>query len=406
MGFISTGCGYKRQKTDPLYPLKRRATPRLRGNSSQNSLPSPLATPPPEIISSHIYEPPTLESLPVDILLLIYNYVGVGEVNNMTLINKYFYLVIPLIQEKWWLEKLVRCHFLADLNTDVSDKWEAKFHSRYMKLPESVQADWSGSDFLSVPSILQQYRQCLDTAVFKSNFIDHQTVTDLGVYFGYLALENDSIEREQKLRSKYLIWRYLVLSQMVEAYQDTEEPLTIEEVQAKAEESDAPKRFREKYNLSDYTPQTQSDPIPVSMIENLTPRKIDAILSLRTQFGMEIPNVGELFSKIVWFCEPFVAATYLNQLTGLIPSYTYKDVISLLQTLLRSREKMLKVSIDCRSSSPHAPLVEILYSYVEDGLTLFYRGEHSDDEMIWELLKQLEIPQLIDLVVSLGGSPS
>lgn len=324
----------------------------------------------------------------------------------MTFINRHFYLVIPLTEEKWWMEKLVRCHFLADLNVDISDKWEAKFHNRYMKLPESVRADWSGSDFLSVPSILQQHRQCLDTTVFKSSFIDHQTVTDLGVYFGFLALDNVTIEREQKLRSRYLNWRYLVLSQMVEAYQDSEELLSIEEVQANAEDSELPKRFREKYSLSDYTPQILSDPIPASMIENLTPRKIDAILLLRALFGMEIPEVGEFFSKIVRFCEPFQAATYLNQLTGLIPSYAYKDVISLLQTLLRSREKMLKVPLDCRSSSPHAPLVEILYSYVEDGLILFYRREHSDDEMIWELLKQLEIPQLIDLVVSLGGSPS
>lgn len=406
MGFISTGSGYKRHKTNPLFSSKPKVTPRIRSFASQNSLPSPSATPPPEGISSHIYEHPTLESLPVDVLLLIYNYVGVGEVNNITFINRYIHLVIPLAKEKWWMERLVRSHFVADLNIDVSDRWEAKFHRRYMKLPESVREGWSGCEFLNVPSILAQYGRCLDSRIFKSSFIDHQTVRDLGNYFGYFALDSDTIEREQNIRDKYVNWRYLVLSRMVETYQDTEEPLNIEEVQAQAEEAGVPKGFCEKHDLLKYTPVTQSGPIPVTMIKNLTPRRIEAILMLRQLFDMEIPRVGEFLTGLVKCCEPDHATTYLDQFTGLFSTYTYKDVVSLLQNLLRCREKVLKMPLDTRSSSPLGQLVERLYLYVEEALTLFYRQEQSDDEAIWELLKQLEIPQLIDLVVSLGGSPS
>lgn len=405
MGFISTGRGYKRRKSDPIYSFQRKVSPRNRLPFLNDLLPSPSTTPTSDSITSDIHEPPTLETLPVDILLLIYNYVGVGEANNMSFINKHFHMVIPLVKEKWWLEKMVRCHYVVDLNIDVSEKWEARYRSRYTKLPSSVRESWSGSDFLTLPSALGQYRHCIDSAVLKFKFIDHQTVTEMGKYLGHFALNRGTIEREQMLRNRYLNWRYMVLCRIVDTYQGSEEDLNIEEVQAQSEEAEGPKNYREKYSLSKYTPVTQSDPIPVSMFEMLSPHKIDAIMVLNKLFGMEIPRAGQLLSGIVRLCKHEQALSHLNHLAGLITKYNYLDVVTLLQALLHCRNLVLKSPLHDRGSSPQAQLLEELYHYMEEAFTLYYGQGQVDDEIIWDLLKQLEMPELIDHVVSLGGHP-
>lgn len=411
MGFISTGYGYKRQKRDDLYCLKPKAVPRVPKSPTSQVLPSPDATPPIYGISSRkMIQIPTLESLPVDILLLIYCYVGVGTANNLPLINKHLFLVFPLVEEKWWLDTMIRYNFLVDLNTEVSFRWHRKFHRRYLKLPESVRESWDGSTFLSLPRLLGQYRHCLDIQLFHYKFVSAEKVKSIGDKFGCIVLDRESIGRERALRDKFLLWKYIVLTKIVQTYlecEDSEAPLEMNEVQRKAEDNVEVVLFRDKHGLNGYVPHTNSIPIPLLMYNRLNPKKLDTIFELNEQFGMAFTKVGELASAIVAATPPERATKYLSRLSSHVPlKYSYDEVVSLLRTLVNCREHILRYSMEYRASSPYALLVDQVFMLVEDALTKYYAHEQKDDEMIWQLLRQLEIPELLDLVIALGGSPA
>lgn len=408
MGFISTGCGYKRQKSDRLYCLRPKVTPRPKNPVFCASLPSPSPTPPPH----DVFTPSpinSLQDLPADILLLIYCYSGVGESNNMALMSRNFHLLIPLVHEHWWLEKIIKYNFLADLNTNVSTKWRKKMHSKYAKLPSAVRDSWTGLEFLALPDLLLQSDKCLDLHLFHHKFVDGEKIRHVAGKFGSFTQDTPVIAREQALRNKYLQYKYAVLARIVQMFVDhnnSEPPLNVEQVHADIEASAEIASLKQKLGIANYRPCTHSGSVPLSMYVHLTPSKIEAIFELAETFGMAITRVPELASAIVTSLLPETAALYLLQLTLHVPpSYSYDEVVSLLRTLVSCRERILLVPMDLRDSSPYSSVVDQVYTMVEDALAKFYSVEQKDDEMVWLLLRQLEIPALLDLVVGLGGSP-
>lgn len=407
MGFISTGHGCRSQKT------RRRRFPILRVSlkSRKPLLPgllSPSPTPPlpeHEYIYPHIH---SLDQLPTDVLLLIYCYSGVGEANNLAFVNKHLHLLVPLVHNSWWLQTMVKHNFTADLNTNVSQKWERKYAQKYMKLPQELRDLWSGSEFLLLPEQLEATRNCLRSQLFHYTFIDGGKVKEILAKFGSFALDDDAIAQEQSLRNRFLQYKYAVLGTIVQkALEYTgEAPLEMEEVHSKAENSDEMKALRQKLEIENYKPRTRSDSVPSAVIENPTPKRIETALELSNSFGMSITEVPRLVSAVVSSVEPDVAQNHLAQLASHLPhNYTYQEVTTLLQTLVTCREHILQLPMDERSTSVFAVLAEQVYAMVEDALTKFYKEERTEDRMVWELLAEIEVPALLELVVDLGGTP-
>lgn len=330
----------------------------------------------------------------------------------MAFINKHLYLVVPLAHEKWWLETMVRFNFLATLNDDVNPKWHRKLQKQYMKLPESVRGVWDGESFLALPSILELASQCLDMDLFTRKFMTAESVRFLAANFPFMVLDRTTVTQEKALRDKFLRWRYLVLKNMVQTLlaQDNannEEVPEIEQVQKTAEQASDVVQFKDKHGLDGFVPHTESGPVPTSMYSRLTTEKLEAIFVLVSEFGMALTRISQLISGIVGAVSAEEASHYLSLLTTHVPeTYTYSEVVALLKTLVVCRENILAVPLESRASSPYSQLMEQVLVFVEDALTKFYGTEQKDDEMVWELLRQLEMPDLLDLVVSLGGSPT
>lgn len=405
MGFISTGHGFKRQRTRRVTPVKKILP--TSGKPALPGLSSPSQTPP---VPEHEYIYPhiqSLDQLPTDVLLLIYRYAGVGE-NNLAFVNRRLHLLVPLVHNSWWLQTMVKHNFTADLNVNVSQKWERKYAQKFMKLPKEIRDQWNGAEFLLLPEQLEATRNCVRSQLFHYTFIDSGKVREVLAKFGSLALDDDVIAQEQRLRNRFLQYKYAVLSTIVQTASEYtgEAPLEMEEVHSKTEISDEMKTLRQKLEIEIYKPRTRSESVPPAVFRNPTPKRIETVLELSNSFGMSITGVPRLVSAAVSSVEPNLAQNHLAQLASHLPrTYTYHEVTTLLQTLLTCREHILKLPMDERSTSAYAVLAEQVYAMVEDALTKFYKEERTEDAMVWELLAEIEMPALLELVVELGGTP-
>lgn len=389
MGFIFPGRplhgGFKRPRPDGIvWHRNSRKKPAPRNTHA----PVALRHEEPDLETEQKSSLSILERLPRELLYDVFCYSGI---NSLPLTNKYFHAVFaaPDVNLIWWLEMIVRSMFLKKLNQFKVKKWRKKIQAKYEKLPASIRSQWD-PPFFNVVDTLQEL--CVDSSLFQLRFMTDDLVLIIKERFQCMVLSTSDITREQELREKYLEWHYAVLLKMVLL---VEEDSTFEQLRMKALNSEAALTAQKK--IGDYEPITTNANIPMVLCVNMNARKLGVVSQLHEEFSMLPQDYPLLILSVVKADLPLTTVSHFVP-----PDVTLTIVLDLLQVLATSRKRLLQLPLDERVL--HSSVVDNVLEIVETALRRYY-SQNEDSGLIWGLLLEIEMPELVELVMSLGATP-
>ncbi|GEQ68879.1 hypothetical protein JCM33374_g2548 [Metschnikowia sp. JCM 33374] len=437
MGFISTGYAFKKRfsgepglnKYPPISGNKRRKYRQQQepsgvspvsstsSGSSKNEKSCLNGKTPPQNSpkSSHgtvdTYKPVTaLVELPPEILYRIYCFVGVGSVNQLPLTCSYLGRIFDFSQNDYFLEMLVAENFLFDFSEGSrSEFWNGKLLKKHEALPEAFRSSSVMQTAFHGPINVALTSRAIDCRVFTFACISERHVQFLKTCFGGIAVDRASAEHQLRLKPKYLEWRYMVFKKYValatEA-SDAASDVTPESLLVEAEAVESCLSFRNTHGLKDFKPLIESVEIPYTMYENVTSGRLGLISEVNDQYGMTIGRPALLVASF-FANNPEPHEDLLDRLFRLCSARPViaKDMIQALQTFSDCRKRLFAVRLEERELHPLHHSLERYYEFLRDTLTVYFEMNPQDnDRLIWEQLKEIQIPELLDHVVSLGAT--
>lgn len=417
MGFITVGQGYKRRQVRPA-TLYHRAGPRRKHNSTNNTISS-------QAHRDHRIQQPVqntphksvnFSDLPQEILLQIFSRTGFGSSNSLHLTCKYFNNLFSPSQNPWLLKMMAEMNSLVDLNGNFitsSETWHGKFTSKINSVSQVLRQRYKIGQHFKLPMSVIEHKDAFNLAIMRLYCVDTEEMKAFRQLGHNLVCDESTISEQLRLREHYLEWRFLVLEHFIRKAQEdeeSEEPLSAEKLLLDAEDMASCVKLRDTYDLKSFVPAVKSDRISEGMFGPLCVKLIQKILCLNEFFNVEFERPIRFVARVLT-SQIQIGADLVESLLSLInqDNVSSNELISIL-TAFRNCQLMLReISLEQRSSHYLQPLVERLYGIVRTCLTSYHESSSEDrhrDGAMWELLSQIQIPELIDHVISLGGVPT
>ena len=202
----------------------------------------------------------------------------------------------------------------------------------------------------------------------------------------------------------------------------------------------AERELAARFGVLQYSPARASVCVPPDMYRRVNARKLGVVLLLHEHFGMALDG-GQILAAVVDLAirearksdrirhydqetnelgleeggRDVIANEFEGGSTRARPVTTVSALeyirtrldppaVALLAALARVREALFAVPLAGRSSLPLALVVDAAQNLADASLRRLYADE-GDDELVWPLLQQLQIPELTDLAIDLGGTP-
>lgn len=392
MGFVTTGRGFKRRRFKRGTLTQSIAFPVDRVPRGKISTPERAASP----------SPASFDDLPPEVYYRIFCYAGFDS--SLPLTSSYFYALLNP-HNSWFLEMVVSSNFVIDLNASFlksRKSWKKKFATKLAEVPKSFQDTDQVNDLFHVPQQVLLRSRAIDSRLFQLRFVTAEVVAFVHKRFGGIVVDSATVETELAYRERYLEWRYMVLRKYSKVSKEIEESGTPEEAKAKAEDDERCVAFSKKHDLTGYLPLMESVDIPADLLRRANTTKLHKMAALHNYYGMGVLNFGALVSAVL---RSSIDEPALTALILLAPKkYTQNDVVAILAGYETCRNQLLALPREQRGE--HAAVVDGALLFVKDSLVKFYSDTHERDDEIWALIKQLQIPELLDVVVNLGVSPA
>lgn len=418
MGFLVAGAAYadygtKRQfyhfsrarAAAPLHPRSRAGTTRLRTPTPSNTI--------------------SLESLPLDILFQIYAHAGVGDTNHLHLASRRFHDLFSR-PRPWWLETLVRAHFAMRID---AGKWARRLARRAALLPEGdVRARAA-----ALVEAVDRTPMAIDARFFRLRLVTRDIVAHVARQFPAIVLEDPVVAREQVQRRRYLQYRCAVLEHYASNATDTASTadgptatttatatattIVISETHPSSDVgSEAPDALARaetacaalaaKLGVTHYAPALASSPVPLDMYRRVTARTLGVVLLLHQHFGMAV-TVALLVVAAVDLAlrSPADVGAVAEAVVYVRDHMDPPEAVAALGALARARDALFAQPLLVRGALPLAQVVESLTALAESALRRLY-AVGGDDTQVWPMLHQLEMSELTDVAIDLGGTPA
>lgn len=405
MGFINVGHGLNSHKFRVCKPRNKRSGASVKRHQYVTGLPSPelIASPEPE-------KPLLILDLPPEILYRVYCYAGFGSQNSLASTCVFLRDLFEISDNLWFLDLLIKTNFLVHLNENIrASRWNLKFKARFDLLPVHVQQSGVLNRLYHRPHEVIETDLAIDTSIFLSRCIDRDQLEFIRRRFDVIVTNKKSTTQELELRLRYVEWRYMVFRKFASLLDDPSdgEP-NLEELAEIAENCEGVKSFKKKYSLDSYCPLVTSVSIPHAMYSAVTLPKLRKILYLYSAFEMNIANPHELLLKAVSSPDVIRLET-LQPLLDLVQSSDANETEALhvLNSFRLLWQRQINTSSNAGLVVPDNDLSERLFELSKAVLTTFLSRENKPDiGAVWDVLKDLKLPELLDHVLKLGARPS
>lgn len=422
MGFIAVGQAYKRRRVLVTklnflaIPLKNDQSS-CKSDSYRSSHRSGhrsghrLATPPPETTE--------LVDLPPEILLRIFSHAGFGKVNSLHLTCKQFAKLFSPTHNPWLLEMVAQRNSIVDLNGSFETEpevWLQRFHSTIDTLLQPLRQRYNVNDEFHIVFEILDKRMALDLAILKLLCMDRRKIQALKSSGHSIVCGSDIIASQLRSREHYLTWKMLVLEQLIlkinEAVDvaDAEEPHTLDALLSAAEEMPPCIQYRDKHDLGSFSPVVKSVKIQEAMFSPVTVKLLENVLTLHETLAMDFCNPTLFVSRVLSSQIP-ISESLAEPLLSVInvEAVSSDELIQLLTAFRNCQEILHEVPLHERSTHHLHPLVDQLYVIVKTCLSTYHNSASDERRLVgpmWDLLSQIQIPELIDHVITLGGTPT
>lgn len=417
MGFITVGQGYKRRQVRPA-TLYHRAGPRRKHTKHYNTSSSQAHRDhrPEQSLQTTPHKSINLSDLPQEILLQIFSHSGFGSSNLLHLTCKYFNKLFSLTRNPWLLKMMAEQNSLVDMNSNFETSpqiWQQKFTSKINSVPQVLRQRYKIGQHFKLPMAVIEQSGAFDVAIMKLECVDADRIKSLHQLGYNLVCDGQTISEQLQLRERYLEWRFLVLEhfvQKVKEEEESEEPASAEKLLLAAEEMTCCVKFRDSHDLHSFVPAVKSSKISEGIFGPLSVEVIQKILCLHKCFNVDFENPIRFVARALT-SQIQIGAELAESLLSVInlDNVSSTELISILSAFKNCQLMLREIPLEQRSAHYLQPLVERLYEIVHSCLTTYHETSSEDRHMdgaMWELLSQIQIPELIDHVVALGGVPT
>lgn len=347
---------------------------------------------------------PTLMDLPPEILYRIYCFAGFGKSNQLSHTCMELFTLFDISQNDYFLLMLVQSNALIDISKKIATgRWPQRFMKKYETLPETFRASPVMERAFHHPINAANTIRALDCSIFAFPGMDARHVKLVKSRFGGIVVDRASAVRQRKRKRRYLEWRYMVFKKFVAlALQDPDASARVLLDEAEALEPCA--NFMKTHKLVGFEPLLESGAVPHQMFLGVGIRRLRVISELKHLYGMAIDRPALLVNSVYKTRQDFPEAM-LDELFALDfeRSATESDVLETLRAFDEFRYKILDIPEELRETSELLHAVIRYYEFLKDILTFHFESHPQDNSnMIWESLKEIQIPELLDHVVGLG----
>ncbi|WPK26204.1 hypothetical protein PUMCH_003552 [Australozyma saopauloensis] len=409
MGFIVAGHGYKRRK----FRADKAGLVVLPDGFLRVSLfrPSPnrilIPTPPPENVD--------LIDLPPEILWRIFAYTGLGSSNLLHLTCSYFSRLFTT-SNPWLLTLVARNNSLFNLNAEFgvsTGNWREKFLVEFNSLPRDVGDQKQIQQLFETAFKILDCADAIDSAIFTLPNIGVPQIEELRLLNHSLVCDRRAINEQRKSREKYLEWQYQILQAFSKKVKDgagaEDTGPSVELLLSESENTEQIMKFRDLHGLAAFEPLIKSQKISATLSGPVNVSQVRKILALSKLFDLEFQNptrfVARVLTSKIALSEE-LAEVLLDIIN--VNSVSSKELLGVLSAYKSCQDFLFEVPLESRASHYLQPLLEKLYTIMELCLSSYYENGEGRllDGQVWELLYQIQIPELIEHVVAMGGTPT
>ncbi|KAM9895546.1 hypothetical protein OXX69_010976 [Metschnikowia pulcherrima] len=435
MGFIFAECGFKRRRQN--INVARPGKPLARPTKSGSKLPESISNPSDVRCSSGPSSPledvqldkvelyqnlsdsalpgdaleyvaPSFLDLPPEVLFRIFSFAGLAPENVLASTCKYLHELLDFTQNDYLLEMVVERNFLFDLSGGKSRDWFMRFLRKYKALPNGFITPEAKSRAFNIPMNAADMEEAIDSRIFVFPGITSRHVHHLTSRFGtFDCVDRAVADSQQRRKRRYLEWRYMIVKKYVtlatEASNnsaDVEPDQLLREVEA----SEPCLSFKKAHNLDGFEPLTKNTEIPPELYKRVDAERLDLIYTLKSRLHMPIGRPLSLVSSFFAHNDD-ISQDKLDLLFDIcrVRLARESEIAEALKVLDECRQRLFALPLETRQMHPLSDALDQFYAFLKETITLYYEtNPHENSSMIWELLRELQIPELLDHVVGMG----